>query len=339
MLEILLSHWLFSVNTPDSSARALWYVGPEQVEIRPVALGALAADHCRIETLYTGISRGTESLVYRGQVPPSEYDRMGTPLMSGRLPFPVTFGYCNVGRVVQGTSDWVGKTVFCLGPHQTRFDAPTSMLAEIDRTLPASRAVLAANMETALNAVWTGKPGPCDQVAVVGGGVVGLLVAYLCQQLPGVDVTLVDPSPARRAICQSLGMTYSAEPSALTNCDLVFHASGHPAGLQDALSMAGNEATVIELSWYGTKPVSVNLGGAFHSQQLRLQSCQVGHVEPSHRPRWNYHRRLTAALALLHDPRLDGLLEPVVPFEDLPQTLHQILGDAQPRLCHIIEFS
>lgn len=326
-----------SESTP--TAQALWYVSPETVNIGPVPLPVLAQGDCRIQTLYTGISRGTESLVYFGRVPPSEHTRMATPLMTGQLPYPVVFGYCNVGRVVEGPADWVGKTVFCLGPHQTMFDAPPSMLAALTPDVPAKRGVLAANMETALNAVWTGKPGPADDVVIVGGGVVGLLVAFLCRQLPGARVTLVDPLPARAAVCERLGITHVTTTATLGNCDVVFHASGHPAGLQDALNIAGNEGTVVELSWYGDQPVRVELGGAFHSQQLRLQSCQVGHVESSHRPRWDYRRRLTAALRLLADDRLDHLLEPPVSFEQAPQAMPDIFGGTEPRLCQVIDFS
>jgi threonine dehydrogenase-like Zn-dependent dehydrogenase len=264
---------------------------------------------------------------------------MATPLMRGQLPYPVVFGYCNVGQVIDGPSDWIGKTVFCLGPHQTVFDAPKRVLAPVPPEVPVKRGVLAANMETALNAVWMGKPGPADHVVIVGGGVVGLLVAYLCQQLPGARVTLVDPWAARAATCERLGLVHATSTAALGNCDVVFHASGHPAGLQDALDIAGNEATVVELSWYGTTPVGVELGGAFHSQQLRLQSCQVGHVESSHRPRWDYQRRLTAALTLLADERLDSLLEPAVAFDEAAQAMPDIFNTASPRLCQVIDFS
>ncbi len=321
------------------TAQALWYVSPQTAQISPVELSDLAQGHCRIQTLYTGISRGTESLVYFGQVPPSEFERMATPLMAGQLPYPVVFGYCNVGRVIDGPEHWVGKTVFCLGPHQTVFDAPATMLAELPEHLPASRAVLAANMETALNAVWTGKPGPADHIAIVGGGVVGLLVAYLCAQLPGAHVTLVDPLDARKPVCERLGIVHAPSGQGLENCDVVFHASGQPAGLQDALMMAGNEATVVELSWYGTKPVSVELGGAFHSQQLRLQSCQVGHVQADHRPRWDYNRRLGAALHLLANEPLDALLEPALTLRETVQALPEIFGGQRPRLCQVIDFS
>lgn len=323
---------------PTSDPLALWYVAPKVAEIRPATLHALAADHCRIETLYSAISRGTESLVFNGDVPSSEYTRMATPLMTGQFPFPVAFGYCNVGRVIDGPAAWLQKTVFCLGPHQTVFDAPISMLAEVPSTVTPNRAVLAANMETALNAVWIGKPGPADRIAIVGGGVVGLLVAYLCSQLPGADVVLVDPLKTRQAICKALGIRYTPDTQNLQNCDVVFHASGHPAGLQDALSVAGNEASVVELSWYGSRTVTVELGGVFHSQQLRLQSCQVGHIEQTHQPRWSYNRRLLAALGLLSDGRLDALLEPAISFTALPQEIQNILGSGQTRLCQVIAY-
>lgn len=345
MLIFPVSFMVFAVaTTPDptlNSTRdpmALWYVAPGEVELRAVSLQALKADHCRIATIYSAVSRGTESLVFNGEVPESEFTRMATPLMAGTLPFPVTFGYCNVGRVIEGPPEWLHQTVFCLGPHQTVFDAPASMLAPVPTAVPPARAVLAANMETALNAVWTGKPGPADHIAIVGGGVVGLLVAYLCSQIPGTNVVLIDPLAKRAQTCEALGIDYASDATQAGNCDLVFHASGHPAGLQDALSIAGNEATVVELSWYGTRAVTVELGGAFHSQQLRLQSCQVGHVEQTHQPRWSYNRRLSAAIELLADSRLDALLEPAIEFDTLVQQMPHILGPGQTRLCQLISY-
>jgi hypothetical protein len=318
--------------------QALWYVEPNVGEIRSAKLTALAPGHCRIKTEFSAFSRGTESLVSAGLVPPSEYDRMRTPLMQGQFPFPILYGYCNVGTVIDGPKEWLGKTVFCLAPHQTVYDAPTDWLAEVLPSIPNKRAVLAANMETALNAVWTGKPGPADQIAVIGGGVVGLLVAYLCSHLPGAQVTLVDPVASRASVCQKLGVRFANNCEGLDNCDLVFHTSAHPDGLRDALSVAGREASVIELSWYGSRAVHVELGGAFHSQQLRLQSCQVGHVEASHRSRWSYQRRLTAALGLLTDPRLEALLEPAIEFSELPDALGTILGTTPSKLCQIVNY-
>lgn len=326
--------------TPDPIVEpmALWYVAPGIAEIQPARLEPLTRGHCRVQTLFSAISRGTESLVFNGQVPASEYGRMATPLMAGEFPFPVTFGYCNVGRVIDGPAQWLGKTVFCLGPHQTIFDAPASMLAQVPDEVPANRAVLAANMETALNAMWMGKPGPADHIAIVGGGIVGLLVAFLCSQLPGAQVVLVDPDARRAQTCKALGIRYAPNPQQTANCDVVFHASGQPAGLQDAISMAGNEASVVELSWYGSRSVTVDLGGSFHSQQLRLQSCQVGHIEQTHQARWSYNRRLSAAIGLLSDSRLDVLLEPAIAFSALPGQISAILGPGQSRLCQVIAY-
>lgn len=342
------------------ASRALWYVAPQQAEIREVALGPLAPGHCRIRTHASAISRGTESLIFNNQVPATEFDRMGSPLMLGKLPYPVAYGYCNVGEVIAGPStdlangndpndwnhrndetdstSWLGQMVFALAPHQTVFDAPLTLLAKVPNNLPPARALLAANMETALNAVWMGKPGPADRIGIVGAGVVGLLVASLCQRLPGAEVCVIDPDASKREICNALGLNHQTGVSRTGHCDVVFHASGHPAGLQTALSLAGNEASVVELSWYGAKPVTVELGGSFHSQQLRLQSCQVGHVEPSHAPRWTHQRRLQAALELLADPRFDALLEPAMEFDELPSRLPSLFTGTAQSLCQIIRY-
>lgn len=320
------------------SAQSLWYTSTRVGEIRTIQLGDLALDHCRIQTQFSAFSRGTESLVWAGLVPESEHERMRTPLMQGHFPFPVLYGYCNVGTVIDGPKPWIGKNVFCLAPHQTTYDAPLSLLAEVPPAVPAHRAVLAANMETAINAVWTGKPGPGDRVAVIGAGVVGSLIAHLCNHLPGAQVTLVDPVQSRQAVCEQLGVRYAERVDDLQDCDLVFHASGTGAGLRDAIAIAGRQASIIELSWYGSRQVEVSLGGAFHSQQLRLISCQVGHIEASHQPRWNHSRRLTSALALLANERLEALLEPAIHFTDLPQSLGTILGDQPSKLCQIINY-
>ena len=208
-----------------------------------------------------------------------------------------------------------GRTVFTLHPHQNLFNIPASAAIVLPENLPPQRAVLAANMETALNAVWDAAPGPADRIAVVGAGVVGSLVAYLCGRLPGAEVTLVDINPARAELARTLGVGFARPETAKGDCDLVVHASGNPAGLGTALALAGEEATVLELSWYGDAPVTAPLGGAFHSRRLRLVSSQVGRIAPSHRPRWTHGRRLAAALALLADARLDALLAPAVAFQ------------------------
>lgn len=292
----------------------------------------------RIRATHTALSRGTESLIHAGLVPEAEYERMKSPLMEGTFPFPVKYGYCAVGRVLDGPSDWHGKAVFCLGPHQTVFDAPIGLVQPIPDGVPLARAVLAANMETALNAVWNGAAGPSDKIAVVGAGVVGALTAYLCGRLPGASVTLVDIRENRAQLASCLGVNFASPDQAPKECDIVFHASASTAGLTTALSLAGNESDVVELSWYGDKAVATPLGGAFHSKQLRLVSSQVGHMAPSRRARWNYARRLQAALQLLTDGNLDALLEPSIDFEALAQRIPDLLSPDADILCQLIRY-
>ena len=248
-----------------------------------------------MRALFGAVSRGTEALVLAGRVPVSEFERMRAPFMAGHFPFPVKYGYATVGRIEGGAEALRGRTVFTLHPHQNLFNIPASAAIVLPENLPPQRAVLAANMETALNAVWDAAPGPADRIAVVGAGVVGSLVAYLCGRLPGADVTLVDINPARAELARALGVGFASPKSAKGDCDLVVHASGNPAGLATALALAGEEATVLEMSWYGDAPVTAPLGGAFHSRRLRLISSQVGQIAPSHRPRWSHGRRLAAA--------------------------------------------
>jgi NADPH:quinone reductase-like Zn-dependent oxidoreductase len=309
--------------TSDQSSRceALWYTGPGRAELRAGSVAPPTPNALQVRALFSGISRGSERLVFNGRVPESEYRRMRAPLMEGGFPFPVKYGYASVGRIEAGPASLVGRTVFALHPHQTLFNLPAEAAFFVPDDVPPKRAVLAANMETALNALWDGAPGPADRIAVVGGGVVGLLVAYLCSRLPGAHVTVVDVAPARADIARMLGARFATPDQAPAECDLVFHASGSAAGLATALRLAGEEATVVELSWYGAGDVAVPLGDVFHSRRLRLVASQVGRVAPSHRSRWTTGRRLQAALSLLADPALDALLAPPVPFEQLPEKL------------------
>ncbi|HVG52235.1 MAG TPA: zinc-binding alcohol dehydrogenase [Xanthobacteraceae bacterium] len=316
-------------------AKALWYVAPGRAELREEVL-ASSAGSLRIRALHGALSRGTESLVFHGKVPVSEHARMRAPHMGGAFPFPVKYGYSLVGRIDSGPMQ--GRTVFCLHPHQTVFDAATDAAIPVPANVPASRAILAANMETALNATWDAAPGPADHIAVVGAGVVGMLVAYLCGRLPGAQVTLIDIDPGRAAVASTLGVGFAAPKDAVGDCDLVFHASGSAAGLATAIALAGDEAKVIEMSWYGDTDVTVPLGGAFHSRRLSIIGSQVGKVAPSHRPRWPYARRLRAALDLLADERLDALIAPPIAFTDLPTQLPRILAPGSGVLCQRIDY-
>jgi len=323
----------------DETGRALWYVDAGRAELRDERLGYLKPGTVRVRARHGAISRGTESLVASGRVPPSEFQRMRAPFMAGTFPFPVKYGYATVGVIEQGQAALLGRTVFTLHPHQTLFDLPEPAAVPVPDNVPASRAVLAANMETALNAAWDAGPGPFARVAVVGAGVVGALTGFLLQQLSAASVTLVDIDPGREKVASAFDLAFATPEQAPTECALVVHASASSAGLATALGLAADEATIIELSWYGDAEVPVPLGGAFHSRRLRLVASQVGMVAPSHRRDWTHRRRLETAVSLLADDRLDVLLEAPVAFGDLPARLPGILDPASGILCQRIDYA
>jgi threonine dehydrogenase-like Zn-dependent dehydrogenase len=310
-----------------ANARALWYVSRRKVDLRDTTLDERGPADAEIRMLYSGVSRGTERLVFNGLVAAPERERMRCPLQDGDFPFPVKYGYCAVGEVEAGPAHLVGRTVFTLAPHQTRFLAPTDRLSvvPVPANVPARRAILAANMETALNAVWDSGAGPGDRIVVVGGGVLGLLVTFIVAQIPGAEVTLVDLEPSRRDFAKLFGVRFQKPLDGPADCDVAFHASATGAGLACALACCGDEATVVELSWFGDQDPAVPLGAGFHSKRLRLISSQVGMVATSRRPRWSYARRLEKALGLLADDRLDQLITGDVAFDDLPAALPRIL--------------
>jgi NADPH:quinone reductase-like Zn-dependent oxidoreductase len=318
--------------------KALWYVAPGRAELRAEEVPAPKAGEVRVRALYGAISRGTERLVHGGRVPASEFERMRAPMMGGAFPFPVKYGYATVGRVEAGAVELDGRSVFSLYPHQDVFTLPAAAVCPVPEDVPPARAVLAANMETALNAVWDGAPAPADRIAVVGGGLLGLLVAHLCAGIPGTEVTVIDIALSRGELAHALGADFAGPDQAPVDCDLVFHASASAAGLATALRLAGEEATIVELSWYGKGDIAAPLGEAFHSRRLRLVSSQVGKVAPSHRPRWTHGQRLAAALALLGDPVLDMLLAPAIAFADLPAKLPAVFSAESNAICQLIRY-
>ena len=321
-----------------SAARALWYVARGRAELKPAQVPAIEAGEARIRTLWSAVSRGTERLVFEGRISAFETERMRAPRQEGEFPFPVKYGYCAVGTVEDGPESLQGRTVFALHPHQSRFVAPADALVLVPDAVPSRRAVLAANMETALNVVWDSGVGPGDRVVVVGAGVVGLLVGALAARLPGAEVTVVDIELSRKTVAQNLGCAFRRPLDAPEEADVVFHASASAPGLACALACAGAEATVVEMSWYGDRFVAAPLGLDFHSRRLKLISSQVGQVAASRRPRWSHRRRLEKALALLSDERLDALLTEEVAFEALPAALPRLLAPGAPGLATVVRY-
>ena len=321
------------------TARAFWVAAPGQGEIREERLPAPERGEVLVRTRFSGVSRGTESLVFSGRVPESEYERMRAPFQGGRFPTPVKYGYSNVGVVERGPDALEGRHVFVLYPHQTSYVVPAYAVHALPAELPPERAVLAANMETAVNGLWDAAPRIGDRVTVVGAGVVGCLVAWLAGRIAGCDVELVDTNPSRAGIARWLGVRFSAPAGAREDADLVVHASGSPAGLETALRVAGFETMITEMSWYGDRPVPLTLGGAFHARRLLIKSSQVGHVASAQRARWDTHRRMTLALSLLADPILDTLITGESAFDTLPATMAQLATDPGNALCHRIRYA
>lgn len=314
-------------HTPSDGARAFWLRGPGQGEIRSVALAAPGPDDVVVRTLFSGVSRGTETLVFTGGVPASQRARMRAPFQEGEFPGPVKYGYLNVGVVEEGPDALRGRAVFCLFPHQTRYVVPAAAVTPLPDGLPPGRAVLAGTVETAVNALWDAAPLVGDRIAVVGGGMVGCCVAALLARIPGVRVELVDVDPARAAVATALGVGFAGPEDAAGDCDLVVHASATEAGLARSLELLADEGEVIELSWYGDRPVRVPLGEAFHSRRLAVRASQVGAVSPARRGRRTYGDRMALALRLLADPAFDALVTREVAFADLPREMPRITGE------------
>jgi hypothetical protein len=319
-------------------ARAFWIVAPGRGEIRAEPLPAPSPSDVVVRALFSGISRGTEALVFQGRVPASERQRMRAPFQAGEFPAPIKYGYASVGRVEQGRADLVDRQVFVLYPHQTRYIVPADSVHVLPERVPAERAVLAANLETAVNVLWDAGPHVGDRMAVVGAGTVGCLVAWLAARMPGGDVELVDINPRRAPIARALGTRFATAESASEQADVVVHASGSAEGLALALRIAGFEATIVEASWHGAERVPVPLGEAFHAKRLTLKSSQVGSVAASQRARWDTRRRMQLALELLADPALDVLITGESEFDALPDVMARLATAPGDTLCHRIRY-
>jgi 2-desacetyl-2-hydroxyethyl bacteriochlorophyllide A dehydrogenase len=319
-------------------ARAFWIVEPGRGEIREEILPKAGSDDVEVRALFSGISRGTEALVFKGRVPPSEYGRMRAPFQAGEFPAPVKYGYASVGCVDRGPRGVEGRNVFVLYPHQTRYVVPARSAYVLPEEVPSGRAILAANLETAINGLWDARPHVGDRIAVIGGGTVGCLVAWLATQIAACDVQLIDVNPQRRAIAAKLGVSFASPEQAAEGADVVIHASGSPSGLDLALRLAAFETRIVEMSWYGSESVPLALGAAFHAKRLSLISSQVGSVAASQRARWDHRRRMELAISMLREPVLDALITGESDFEGLPDVMARLANGAGDTLCHRIRY-
>jgi threonine dehydrogenase-like Zn-dependent dehydrogenase len=321
-----------------SDALAFWLREPGVGEIRATPLDDPGPGEVFVRTLRSGVSRGTETLVFRGGVPASQYAAMRAPFQDGEFPGPVKYGYLNVGVVELGPPELRGRTVFCLFPHQTAYVVPAQAVVAVPDDVPPARAVLAGTLETAVNALWDAAPLLGDRITVVGAGMVGCCVARLLSRFPGVRVTLVDVDATRGDVAAALGADFALPADAAGGCDLVVHTSGTSAGLQQSLDLLADEGTVFDLSWYGDAEVRLSLGGAFHSRRLGIRASQVGVVAAARRGRRTAADRLALALDLLRDPAFDALITGVSRFDELPDVMARLAGGSLPALCHTLTY-
>ncbi|MBI4265487.1 MAG: zinc-binding alcohol dehydrogenase, partial [Acidobacteria bacterium] len=320
-------------------AEAFWVIAPGRGEIRREPLRPPSVGEVLVRALYSGVSRGTEALVFNGRVPPSEYARMRAPFQTGDFPAPVKYGYSSVGRVERGPRGLQDRIVFVLHPHQTRYVVPTDAVYALPDGVPPERAVLAANLETAINGLWDARPHIGDRITVIGAGAVGCLAAWLAARIVGCEVELVDLNPRRSEAARAIGVRFAEPTGAAQEADVVIHASGSRAGLDLALTVAGFEARIVELSWFGDEAVSLPLGGPFHAKRLTIVSSQVGSLAPAQRARWDSRRRMQLVLKLLADSSLDALITRESPFEELPAVMAALAAAPGDAICHRIRYS
>lgn len=319
-------------------ATAFWVESAGKGALRTTDIPEAEPDHVLVRTLLTGISRGTESLVFRGEVPASERDRMRAPFQEGDFPAPVKYGYLNVGVVERGPSDIRGRTVYTLYPHQSVFVVPRSAVTPVPDGVPARRAVLAGAVETAVNVLWDAAPLVGDRVSVVGAGMVGCSVARLARGIPGVEVVVVDVDRSKATVCGQLDVGYAHPDDAPHDRDLVINTSASEEGLQLALESAASEGEIIEASWFGDRPVRLHLGGRFHSKRLTIRSSQVGMVSPRRRGTRSTADRIALALELLQDAAFDALLTGSSSWQELPAVMAAVASGSSPGLCHTIDW-
>jgi 2-desacetyl-2-hydroxyethyl bacteriochlorophyllide A dehydrogenase len=320
--------------------QALWFVAPRKLELRESPTPAPAEGEVLARALYSGVSQGTELLLYRGEGPEVFDSSLDTARAST---YPCRYGYSWVGEIVHSRArDWKeGTRVFALQPHASAHCVRADQLRRLPTSLPSARATLAANMETALTVIWDAGISLGDHVVVLGGGVVGLLCVLLAKRAGALRVRLIEPAARRREAGLSLGADQAVAPNAdeaTGEADVVIEASGDPACLDQAIAHAGSEATVVVASFYGQRRSPVSLGSEFHRRRLTLQSSQVSRLPGGKTARWDHARRFDCVLDCLCDARLDAIVGAPVPFREAPAFYAALDADPGSALHSVFDY-
>ena len=312
-----------SVSQP--SVEAYWVVSPNEGAIQPVPDPTpVLPGHSLVRAVAAGISPGTERLVASGRISADQDTVMGCRYMEGSFALPVKYGYSLVGIGITGALQ--GHRVFTMHPHQTLACVQDDHTVILPDHIGDARATLFPNLETAVNGVWDAALRPAEQAVVVGAGPVGLLLAFVLRRETGTPTIVMEPDADRAAFAADLpwvGEVLSPQDADGAH-DVALHASGSPAGLQSALDTVGFEGRVIDLSWYGSTPVTLDLGTAYHHDRKRIQASQVGTVAPNHRGPDGHRVRNEAVLDLLKDDGLDALMARPEPFHQLPTLMQRV---------------
>jgi 2-desacetyl-2-hydroxyethyl bacteriochlorophyllide A dehydrogenase len=295
------------------------FKNPYEIELVPSPLPAPGEKEVLVKARISGISSGTELLVYRGRFPTSLPVDAAIPALARPFGYPLAYGYASVGQVVKvgrsAKKDLLDRSVFCFHPHESHYTIHQNQLILLPDDIDPVDAAFLATMETAVNFLMDGRPLIGEKVVIFGLGIVGLLTTALLARLPLGNLIALDPYALRRENAEIAGARILLDPDAANvldeaerrlksatseeGADLVYELSGNPAALNQALAIAGPGARIVIGSWYGTKKAELNLGGSFHRNRIRLISSQVSTLAPQFSARWTKNRRMNVALEMI----------------------------------------
>jgi threonine dehydrogenase-like Zn-dependent dehydrogenase len=320
-------------------SHALWHRSASESEIITGDIRKEEGKELLVESFFSLVSIGTERTVALGMVPPEIREQMKVPYMEGSFSFPCKYGYSLVGKIIRGPAGLKNRFVHLMHPHQDMAWVHPSSVFPLPDGIPPRRAVLAGNMETAVNALWDSEISVGDSVLIAGFGIVGALIALLASCIPGVAIVVLETNEKRRSLAAKLGFDlFENFRTGNTPFDAALNTTGDENALQICIDNTGFESQVTEVSFYGTKAVSVRMGGNFHISRKRIAVSQVSNLPLKKLARWDHLRRKQLVYNLLKDNRFDCLVENAVPFHDAPVLFKLIRSNAMHEISVLLTY-